>query len=104
MGYHLYDPKCRRIVYSRDVKFNESGSGIEKEFSSGKLTEPRVIIEDTEIAENDDSLSEETEELETDGDTESCVNDENESITVRQLVCLEGQISMVYGSILLIVS
>ena len=30
-GYHLYDPKRKRVFFSRDVLFNESDVGIEKE-------------------------------------------------------------------------
>jgi len=29
-GYHLYDPKCPRVLYSQDVLFNESSCGLEK--------------------------------------------------------------------------
>lgn len=85
-GYRLYDPERQRIVYSRDVKFNESESGIEK-FSSEKSAESQAITDsskDMGMDEDDDSLREETEEPETDGDTESCVNEGNESITVRR--------------------
>ena len=32
-GYHLYDPKCPRVLYSQDVLFNESSCGFEKESS-----------------------------------------------------------------------
>ena len=30
-GYQLYDPKRARVFYSRDVLFNESDHGVEKE-------------------------------------------------------------------------
>ena len=32
-GYRLYDPKCGKVFYSRDVKFNELECGVEKESS-----------------------------------------------------------------------
>ena len=35
-GYRLYDPKRKRVFFSRDVLFNESDVGIEKEPSEQK--------------------------------------------------------------------
>ena len=35
-GYRLYDPSRDRILYSRDVKFNESEFGLEKEHDESK--------------------------------------------------------------------
>ena len=36
-GYRLYDPQSSRVIYIRDVKFNESEFGIEKELLDGEL-------------------------------------------------------------------
>ena len=36
-GYWLYDVQKRRIVYSRDVVFNEMSGGLEKSEAESKL-------------------------------------------------------------------
>ena len=36
-GYHLYDPCRDRILYIRDIKFNESEFGLEKEHDESEL-------------------------------------------------------------------
>ena len=59
-GYCLYDPSCRRIIHSRDVRFKEFVSGIEKEFLPVKPKESQVIFDtsaDTKIVEDDKSES-----------------------------------------------
>ena len=39
-GYQLYDPnRGGKVIYSRDVKFNEMEFGLEKESSSVKPTQ-----------------------------------------------------------------
>ena len=41
-GYRLYDEKCGKVLYSRDVLFNESSCGIQKESTEQK--EKRYVI------------------------------------------------------------
>ena len=42
--YRLYYPNCLKIVHSRDVKFNELVSGVEKETATEMTRNSRVII------------------------------------------------------------
>lgn len=54
-GYRLYDCERRRVIFSRDVKFNESEFGIEKEPSDG--TDEHITIE----LSSNDSAAQDTE-------------------------------------------
>ena len=36
-GYHLYDPVQDKVLYSRDVRFNEDHTRIEKEPCAAEL-------------------------------------------------------------------
>ena len=59
-GYRLYDPKRERVFYSRDVVFNESDVGIEKEPSEQK-EKPCMELDDLsgeEIASEPEAVSE----------------------------------------------
>lgn len=54
-GYRLYDCERQRVIFSRDVKFNEKESGIEKEPSDG--TDELITIE----LSSNDSAAQDTE-------------------------------------------
>ena len=41
-GYQLYDVQNRRIMYSRDVVFNEMSGGLEKSEAKSKLPYARI--------------------------------------------------------------
>ena len=44
-GYRLYDPQSSRVMYSRDVKFNESEFGFEKNPDNEVQADKRVTLE-----------------------------------------------------------
>ena len=78
--YRLYDPNSLKIVHSRDVKFNEFVSGVEKETATEMTRDSRVIIDCSR--DDVDSSKEETEEQERDN-KESTVTEERTEPTVR---------------------
>ena len=41
----MYNTECRKIIHSRDVKFNELGFRVEQEVPSESPAEPAVLIE-----------------------------------------------------------
>ena len=57
-GYRLYDPQNLRVIYSRDVKFNESEFGIEKELPGNEFqADKHVTLElsnDNDVVVEDD--------------------------------------------------
>ncbi len=55
-GYRLYDPQSSRVIYSRDVKFNESEFGIEKELPDRELQADQLI--NLELSNDDDNVEE----------------------------------------------
>ena len=61
-GYRLYDQCIRRVIHSRDVRFNESTCGVEKEsMTDASVEDPQVEIDATsdESQSSADDLSEE---------------------------------------------
>ena len=47
-GYRLYDQNIRRVIHSRDVRFNESTCSVEKESTTdASVEDPRVAIDTT---------------------------------------------------------
>ena len=44
-GYRLYDPQSSRVMYSRDVKFNESEFGFEKNPGNEVQADKRATLE-----------------------------------------------------------
>ena len=55
-GYRLYDPQSSRVIYSRDVKFNEREFGIEKELPDRELQADQLI--NLELSNDDDNVEE----------------------------------------------
>ena len=89
-GYRLYDPNHCKIVHSRDVKFNEFVSGVEKETPTEMTRDSRVIMDSSryyvEALEGDNSLREQTEKQER-VNKESTVTEERIERTVRRSSC-----------------
>ena len=58
-GYRLYNPNRRKIVHSRDVKFNEFVSRVENDTPTEVTIDSQVIIDcsrdDVEALEDDNS-------------------------------------------------
>ncbi len=55
-GYRLYDPRSSRVIYIRDVKFNESEFGIEKELPDRELQADQLIS--LELSNDNDNVEE----------------------------------------------
>jgi hypothetical protein len=67
-AYRLYDPQNSRVIYSRDVKFNESEFGIEKELPGNEFQADKhvtlelsndndVVVEDDHVGQNVPKIS-----------------------------------------------
>lgn len=83
-GYRLYNPNSRRIVHSRDVKFNEYEHGSTEKESLPERHEPRTVIDSSTNAEVVEDVAEETEEPQTENDTENTGEGTSETIAVRR--------------------
>ena len=82
-GYRLYDQSSRKVIHSRDVKFNELVCGVEKESSADTPAEkPRVVIESRSSI--DDSSNEEVEEQRVNSEESDTEPEERTESTVRR--------------------